>query len=212
LIASLWLAAVAPPAAAQVPAPATAEAPADMPPWMRRGLPAAGYAALAPLAGKWRVRLSIHATLGRSPDGPADHLRGPRLRAGLGGGRTLPGGRDHRHGGGGGGAYWRKGCHARWRRSWGRKASVSCAFDHIASATPLDQIQIFPSVGRRSFGGGLDSPQATAVIGGCRQHGGFFGVRQCRRDDGDGGKPDLRHERGLAAPCNASPPQQMPHA
>jgi hypothetical protein len=70
LIASLWLAAVAPPAAAQIPAPATTEAPADMPPWMRRGLPAAGHAALAPLVGKWRVRLSIHATFGRSPDAP----------------------------------------------------------------------------------------------------------------------------------------------
>jgi len=48
----------------------SATAPADMPPWLRRGLPGAGHAALAPLAGTWRVQMGIYATLGRSADEP----------------------------------------------------------------------------------------------------------------------------------------------
>jgi hypothetical protein len=107
LIASLWLAAVAPPGAAQVPAPATAAAPADMPPWMRRGLPAAGHATLAPLVGKWRVRLSIRATFGRSPDAPpiiSEDLVCERVW--VAGGRYLE---DVTTGTAAGGAYWRKG-------------------------------------------------------------------------------------------------------
>ena len=50
-------------------APSTA-ASTDMPPWVRRGLPGPGHAAIAPLAGTWRVQMGIYATLGRSADAP----------------------------------------------------------------------------------------------------------------------------------------------
>lgn len=40
------------------------------PPWIQRGIPGAGHAALAPLVGSWRVELSIYGTMGRSPDLP----------------------------------------------------------------------------------------------------------------------------------------------
>jgi len=43
---------------------------ADMPPWLRRGLPGSGHAALASLAGTWRVEMGVYATLGRTPDAP----------------------------------------------------------------------------------------------------------------------------------------------
>ena len=42
----------------------------DMPPWLRRGLPGPGHAALAPLAGTWRVQFGVYATLGRRADAP----------------------------------------------------------------------------------------------------------------------------------------------
>ena len=51
-------------------AAAPAAASADMPPWLRRGLPGPGHAALAPLAGTWRVQMGIYATLGRRADAP----------------------------------------------------------------------------------------------------------------------------------------------
>ena len=38
--------------------------------WVQRGIPGAGHAALAPLVGTWRVELSVHGTMGRSPDLP----------------------------------------------------------------------------------------------------------------------------------------------
>src|SRR6266496_6550868 len=41
-----------------------------VPPWVQRGVPGAGHAALAPLVGSWRVELSIYGTMGRSPDLP----------------------------------------------------------------------------------------------------------------------------------------------
>ena len=41
-----------------------------VPPWVQRGIPGAGHAALAPLVGSWRVELSIYGTMGRSPDLP----------------------------------------------------------------------------------------------------------------------------------------------
>lgn len=43
---------------------------ADLPPWLRRGLPGRGHATLAPLAGTWRVQMGVYATLGRSADAP----------------------------------------------------------------------------------------------------------------------------------------------
>ena len=42
----------------------------QMPKWKIRGLPGPGHAALEPLVGTWRVQMSIHATLGRSPEEP----------------------------------------------------------------------------------------------------------------------------------------------
>jgi Protein of unknown function (DUF1579) len=41
-----------------------------VPPWMQRGIPSSGHAALARLVGSWRVELSIYGTMGRSPDLP----------------------------------------------------------------------------------------------------------------------------------------------
>src|SRR5262245_40610991 len=41
-----------------------------VPPWVQRGIPSAGHAALGPLVGSWRVQQSIYATMGRSPDLP----------------------------------------------------------------------------------------------------------------------------------------------
>ena len=41
-----------------------------VPDWVRRGIPGAGHAALAPLVGTWRVHKSIYGTMGRSPDLP----------------------------------------------------------------------------------------------------------------------------------------------
>jgi Protein of unknown function (DUF1579) len=42
----------------------------DVPPWVQRGTPSEGHAALAPLIGTWRVHKSIYGTMGRSPDSP----------------------------------------------------------------------------------------------------------------------------------------------
>jgi len=108
LIAGLWLAAGSFPAGAQDAGRAAASAAQpDMPPWMRRGLPAAGHAALSPLVGKWRVRMSIHATFGRSPD--ATPIVSEDLicdRTWVAGGRYLE---DLTTGSVAGGPYWRKG-------------------------------------------------------------------------------------------------------
>src|SRR5215510_1701725 len=41
-----------------------------VPPWVKRGIPGSGHAALAPLVGSWRVELSIYGTMGRNPDLP----------------------------------------------------------------------------------------------------------------------------------------------
>ena len=39
-----------------------------VPDWVKRGMPSAGHAALAPLVGSWSVELKIYGTIGRSPD------------------------------------------------------------------------------------------------------------------------------------------------
>ena len=41
-----------------------------VPPWVKRGIPSEGHAALAPLIGNWRVELSVFGAMGRSPDLP----------------------------------------------------------------------------------------------------------------------------------------------
>jgi Protein of unknown function (DUF1579) len=41
-----------------------------VPPWVQRGIPSAGHAALVPLVGSWRVQQSVYGTMGRSPDLP----------------------------------------------------------------------------------------------------------------------------------------------
>lgn len=42
----------------------------DVPAWVRRGIPAEGHSALAPLIGAWRTQLSVYGTMGRSPELP----------------------------------------------------------------------------------------------------------------------------------------------
>src|SRR5262245_4093831 len=49
--------------------PALPQQPAA-PAWVQRGVPGAGHAAIAPLAGTWRTEVSIYGTIGRSPDLP----------------------------------------------------------------------------------------------------------------------------------------------
>src|SRR5262249_41165528 len=56
-------------AARTPPLPAFPQQPGP-PAWVQRGLPGAGHAALAPLAGTWRTEVSIYGTMGRSPDLP----------------------------------------------------------------------------------------------------------------------------------------------
>jgi hypothetical protein len=43
---------------------------AEQPPWVRRGIPGRGHAALKPLIGMWRVHKSIYGIMGRNPDLP----------------------------------------------------------------------------------------------------------------------------------------------
>ena len=53
-----------------------------VPDWVKRGMPSAGHAALAPLVGSWSVELQIYGTVGRSPDLPpivSNDIRTARL-------------------------------------------------------------------------------------------------------------------------------------
>jgi hypothetical protein len=74
MLAVGWLVAHAALAQGQGAPPATrsdaAVASDAHPAWMLRGAKGAGHAAMAPLAGSWRVELSIYGTMGRSPDLP----------------------------------------------------------------------------------------------------------------------------------------------
>src|SRR5262245_57747603 len=74
MLAVGWLVAHAALAQGQGASPATrsdaAAANDARPAWMQRGAKGAGHAAMAPLAGSWRVELSIYGTMGRSPDLP----------------------------------------------------------------------------------------------------------------------------------------------
>jgi hypothetical protein len=79
----------------------------DAPNWARRGLPGPGHVALEPLVGKWKVRMSIHALLGRSPTEPPlvsnDLVANKQWVAG---GRYVE---DTTIGSVAGAAYWRRG-------------------------------------------------------------------------------------------------------
>jgi hypothetical protein len=80
---------------------------ADAPAFVRRGTPSEGHAALAPLAGTWRVRYEVYGTLGRSGDEPpivSDEIR--TRREWVGGDRFLE---DLTEGMLMGAPYWRKG-------------------------------------------------------------------------------------------------------
>jgi hypothetical protein len=80
---------------------------ADTPSWAVRGMPGPGHAALEPLVGKWSVRMSIHALLGRTPNDPplvAEDLVASRHW--IAGGRYLE---DTTTGAMTGGSYWRRG-------------------------------------------------------------------------------------------------------
>jgi len=93
---------------APVSAPASAPASApELPAWLRRGLPNAGHEAIASLAGTWKVRMGVYATLGRSPDAPplvTDDM--VTRREWVGGGRYLE---DTTEGTLEGHRYWRRG-------------------------------------------------------------------------------------------------------
>lgn len=97
---------------ALAPAPGYAQQPgspaaasADMPAFARRGLPGPGHAALAPLAGTWRVENSIYIAIG-NPDKPVVSRDIICRREWVAGGRFL---RDVTEGTIGGGPYWREG-------------------------------------------------------------------------------------------------------
>jgi hypothetical protein len=80
---------------------------ADLPAFVRRGMPGAGHAAVASLAGTWRVRYEVYGTLGRSGNEPpivSDDIR--TRREWVGDGRFLE---DTTEGTLMGAPYWRKG-------------------------------------------------------------------------------------------------------
>ena len=80
---------------------------AETPKWAVRGMPGPGHAALKPLVGRWSVRMSIHALLGRTPDDPplvSEDLVASRQW--IAGGRYLE---DTTMGSMAGGNYWRRG-------------------------------------------------------------------------------------------------------
>jgi hypothetical protein len=86
---------------------AASDAAQDAPAFLRRGMPGAGHAAIAPLAGTWRVHYEVYGTLGRSGDEPpivSDDIRTRREWAGDG--RFLE---DVTEGTLMGAPYWRKG-------------------------------------------------------------------------------------------------------
>jgi hypothetical protein len=88
-------------------AAATPDAVADAPNWVLRGMPGPGHSALEPLVGRWSVRMSVHALLGRTPDDPP--LVSEDLVASkqwIAGGRYLE---DTTTGSMAGRSYWRRG-------------------------------------------------------------------------------------------------------
>ena len=88
-------------------APTAQTAQADVPDWMRRGMPGPGHALLEPLIGTWRVEMSIYATFGRSGDEPPIVSNDLMCRREwVAGGRYLE---DLTEGTAAGGRYWRKG-------------------------------------------------------------------------------------------------------
>jgi hypothetical protein len=126
-----------------------------MPPWMQRGLPGPGHAALQPLIGKWRVHMEIHATFGRSPSDPpivADDLNCERTW--VADGRYID---DLTTGAAAGGKYWRKG----WlgysamddRYEWATIDAVNttmmvyAAAPHSGAARPINMTGVFTDQG-----------------------------------------------------------------
>ncbi len=104
------LIAAAPPALAQdsnPPASGISSTQADLPAWIRRGLPSAGHAAIAPLVGTWHVQMGIYGTLGRRDNEPpimSDDI--VARREWVAGGRYLE---DTTEGSLEGSRYWRRG-------------------------------------------------------------------------------------------------------
>lgn len=79
----------------------------ETPNWARRGVPGPGHAALEPLVGQWKVRMSVHALLGRTSDAPplvSDDLVASKQW--IAGGRYLE---DTTTGSMAGANYWRRG-------------------------------------------------------------------------------------------------------
>jgi Protein of unknown function (DUF1579) len=80
---------------------------AETPNWARRGMPGPGHAALEPLVGRWKVRMSVRALLGRTSDDPplvSDDL--VATKQWIAGGRYLE---DTTTGSMAGANYWRRG-------------------------------------------------------------------------------------------------------
>src|SRR5262245_20837484 len=93
-------------AAGTLALPAFAQQPGP-PAWVQRGIPGAGHAALAPLAGTWRTEVSIYGTMGRSPDLPPIVSRDVRTtRVWVADGQYLE---DTTEGTVDGQPYWRRG-------------------------------------------------------------------------------------------------------
>ena len=104
---TLLLAAALSSATAWAQAPSAASAPAEIPNWIRRGLPGPHHEALQALAGRWQVEMGIYGTLGRDPKAPPITSNGmTTVREWIGGGRYL---QDTTEGEVGGHAYWRRG-------------------------------------------------------------------------------------------------------
>ena len=75
------------------------------PPFVTRGLPAEGHKAMAPLAGVWKVSMTVYAAMG-TPEKPVTSTDLVTRREWIAGGRFL---RDVTEGTIGGAPYWRMG-------------------------------------------------------------------------------------------------------
>jgi len=87
------------------PAPALAQPPKAAPPFVTRGMPGPGQAAMKPLVGYWRVKMSLFAALG-TPEKPVVSTDVRTNRVFVAGGRFLA---DETRGTFGGQPYYRRG-------------------------------------------------------------------------------------------------------
>jgi hypothetical protein len=100
-----WLLAAAATLAMAAPASTLTAADDPPPPFVTRGLPADGQKAMAPLAGVWKVTMTVYAAMG-TPEKPVTSSDLVARREWIAGGRFL---RDVTEGTIGGSPYWRMG-------------------------------------------------------------------------------------------------------